>query len=213
MVSGIKIEKVHLTGDGGLSWVSYVITFYVSTKPLECMMSSPIPRAPEASPSTADTADRNTAYRPSTDEPYMSPGQLNHFRCKLMDWRQSLIDERDETLRQLRDQTHREVGDEIDRAARETDQALELRTRDRCRKLSCCTRLTRRWPASTTAPTATARRPASPSAWHGWKRGRSQPSPSRPRSGESCASAGDAPCESESASCAGVGATSDALPH
>jgi DnaK suppressor protein len=52
-----------------------------------------------------------------------------------MDWRQSLIDERDETLRQLRDQTHREVGDEIDRAARETDQALELRTRDRCRKL------------------------------------------------------------------------------
>jgi len=98
-------------------------------------MSSSIPEVPEATPAAASDVNGQTAYRPSTSEPYMSSAQLDYFRGKLMDWRQVLIDERDETLRQLRDQTHREVGDEIDRATREADQTLELRTRDRCRKL------------------------------------------------------------------------------
>jgi len=74
-------------------------------------------------------------YRPSTAEPYMSAAQLAYFRQKLLHWRRTLMEEADETLRQLRDQSHRDVGDEIDRATREASQNLDLRTRDRCRKL------------------------------------------------------------------------------
>jgi len=74
-------------------------------------------------------------YRPSTAERYMSAAQLAYFRQKLLRWRRTLMEEADETLRQLRDQSHRDVGDEVDRATREASQSLDLRTRDRCRKL------------------------------------------------------------------------------
>jgi DnaK suppressor protein len=66
---------------------------------------------------------------------YMGPQQLAYFKQKLLDWRSSLLDEVDATLAELRHDSHHEVGDEADRATREAAQTLELRTRDRYRKL------------------------------------------------------------------------------
>lgn len=75
-------------------------------------------------------------YRPSSDEEYMGPRQLAYFRQKLLDWRQSLLDESQRTIEHLRDEGEgRYVGDEADRANQESDNILELRTRDRYRKL------------------------------------------------------------------------------
>ena len=65
----------------------------------------------------------------------MSPRQLAYFRQKLLNWREALLNEAQATIDQLRDDSHHDVGDEIDRASREASQALELRTRDRYRKL------------------------------------------------------------------------------
>jgi DnaK suppressor protein len=75
-------------------------------------------------------------YRPSEDEEYMNPRQLAYFRNKLEAWRQELMEEAQKTLDELRDESHKDVGDEADRASRESDHALELRTRDRYRKLT-----------------------------------------------------------------------------
>jgi DnaK suppressor protein len=72
---------------------------------------------------------------PPKDEHYMGPHQLTYFRRKLLDWRSTLLAEADATLAELRDDSHHEVGDEADRASREAAQTLELRTRDRYRKL------------------------------------------------------------------------------
>ena len=69
------------------------------------------------------------------DDEYMSPRQLDYFKQKLLEWRSSLLKEGDTTLAELRHDSHHEVGDEADRANREAAQALELRTRDRYRKL------------------------------------------------------------------------------
>ena len=74
-------------------------------------------------------------YQPTEDEEYMSERQLAFFRKRLVDWRDSLLEESERTLEALRDERIREVGDEVDRASREADQALDLRTRDRYRKL------------------------------------------------------------------------------
>lgn len=74
-------------------------------------------------------------YKPSADEEYMNPQQLEYFRQKLLAWRTDLMEEAQETLNNLRDESYREVGDEADRASRESDHSLELRTRDRYRKL------------------------------------------------------------------------------
>ena len=60
---------------------------------------------------------------------------MAYFKQKLMDWQSSLLDEVDATLAELRHDSHHEVGDEADRATREAAQTLELRTRDRYRKL------------------------------------------------------------------------------
>ncbi|AKS41479.1 RNA polymerase-binding protein DksA [Wenzhouxiangella marina] len=73
-------------------------------------------------------------YKPSEDEEYMCPEQLEYFRQKLLDWRNSLIEESQETINNLRGEV-RDVGDEAERASRETENSLELRTRDRYRKL------------------------------------------------------------------------------
>lgn len=69
------------------------------------------------------------------DDDYMGPGQLAYFKQKLLDWRSALLEEVDATLAELRHDSHHEVGDEADRASREAALALELRTRDRYRKL------------------------------------------------------------------------------
>ena len=73
-------------------------------------------------------------YVPTADEEYMNPMQLLYFRNKLMQWRDELIAESQETLDHLRSEI-RDVGDEAERASRESDNILELRTRDRYRKL------------------------------------------------------------------------------
>jgi DnaK suppressor protein len=73
-------------------------------------------------------------YKPSEKEEYMSPQQLEYFRHKLLTWREELVEESRETISNLRDEV-RDVGDEAERATRETENSLELRTRDRYRKL------------------------------------------------------------------------------
>lgn len=73
-------------------------------------------------------------YKPSDDEEYMCPKHLEYFRQKLLQWREDLIEESQETINNLRGEV-RDVGDEAERASRETENSLELRTRDRYRKL------------------------------------------------------------------------------
>src|SRR5271154_6779845 len=73
-------------------------------------------------------------YRPSEKEPYMNAKQQEYFRQKLLNWRQELLEESMETLTHLKEENWNEP-DINDRATVETDTALELRTRDRYRKL------------------------------------------------------------------------------
>jgi DnaK suppressor protein len=73
-------------------------------------------------------------YRPSEDEPFMSDVMKEYFRQKLLRWRSELLRESDETLAHLQEGGMQEA-DLADRASAETDRALELRTRDRERKL------------------------------------------------------------------------------
>jgi DnaK suppressor protein len=73
-------------------------------------------------------------YRPSDAEEFMNPQQLEYFRRKLLAWRSDLLKEADETLASLQNGGMQEP-DITDRASAETDRALELRTRDRARKL------------------------------------------------------------------------------
>jgi len=73
-------------------------------------------------------------YRPSDDEPFMNTMQREYFRRKLLDWRDELLKESDTTLQHLQEESLQEP-DVADRASLETDRALELRTRDRARKL------------------------------------------------------------------------------
>lgn len=73
-------------------------------------------------------------YKPSEDEEYMSPMQMEYFRQKLLAWREQLMTESDSTINHLREENWQEP-DINDRATLESDAALELRTRDRYRKL------------------------------------------------------------------------------
>jgi DnaK suppressor protein len=73
-------------------------------------------------------------YRPSDREPFMSERQRQYFRLKLLAWREDILKEAKETLQHLQDdnQNHPDLAD---RASSETDRAIELRARDRQRKL------------------------------------------------------------------------------
>ncbi|UAK22935.1 RNA polymerase-binding protein DksA [Sphingomonas nostoxanthinifaciens] len=73
-------------------------------------------------------------YRPTPSEPFMNPRQQTYFKRKLLDWRDSILRESKETLAQLQVDSLREP-DVTDRASSETDWSIELRTRDRQRKL------------------------------------------------------------------------------
>ncbi len=73
-------------------------------------------------------------YFPSEDEPFMCERQKEYFRRKLLDWKESLLSESRETVRDMQADA-RNIPDLVDRASDETDRALELRTRDRQRKL------------------------------------------------------------------------------
>ena len=83
---------------------------------------------------TTMTRDLSADYRPSEDEPFMNPRMLEYFRRKLLRWREELLVEANETLHALQDGGFSEP-DIADRASAETNRALELRTRDRARKL------------------------------------------------------------------------------
>ncbi len=73
-------------------------------------------------------------YKPSADEEYMNDMQLEYFRQKLLNWKKSLIGQATDTLNELKEGGLNQP-DQIDRASLEADKALELRTRDRARKL------------------------------------------------------------------------------
>ena len=73
-------------------------------------------------------------YKPSEDEPFMNAKQLEYFQRKLLSWKADLLVEARETLEGLQGTT-RNIPDSADRASEETDRSLELRTRDRQRKL------------------------------------------------------------------------------
>ena len=73
-------------------------------------------------------------YRPAEDEPFMNDKQIEYFRRKLLAWKQDLMSDTRDTVEAMRDGT-RNIPDVADRASEETDRALELRTRDRQRKL------------------------------------------------------------------------------
>ena len=73
-------------------------------------------------------------YRPSQKEPFMNERQRDYFRQKLLDWKEDILKEAKETLQHLQDENQNHP-DLADRASSETDRAIELRARDRQRKL------------------------------------------------------------------------------
>ncbi|MCH2076498.1 MAG: RNA polymerase-binding protein DksA [Rhodobacteraceae bacterium] len=73
-------------------------------------------------------------YRPAEDEPFMNDRQVEYFRRKLTAWKSELMNDSRDTIEGMKDST-RNIPDIADRASEETDRALELRTRDRQRKL------------------------------------------------------------------------------
>ncbi|MFN9848106.1 MAG: RNA polymerase-binding protein DksA [Alphaproteobacteria bacterium] len=83
---------------------------------------------------TATLMAEISGYRPSDEEPFMNEQQLGYFKQKLNLWREDILRESRETLSHLQKETENHP-DIADRASSETDRALELRTRDRQRKL------------------------------------------------------------------------------
>ncbi|ROU04288.1 RNA polymerase-binding protein DksA [Histidinibacterium lentulum] len=73
-------------------------------------------------------------YKPAEDEPFMNDRQMEYFRRKLLTWKAELLEDSRDTIEGMKDST-RNIPDIADRASEETDRALELRTRDRQRKL------------------------------------------------------------------------------
>ena len=82
----------------------------------------------------AATELEETEYRPSEDEEFMNERQLEYFKHKLINWKEEILRESRETVTHLQAETENHP-DLADRASSETDRALELRTRDRQRKL------------------------------------------------------------------------------
>jgi DnaK suppressor protein len=78
--------------------------------------------------------DLKDAYKPSDDEPFMNDRQREYFRRKLLSWKEDILQESRETLAALQNENENHP-DLADRASSETDRAIELRARDRQRKL------------------------------------------------------------------------------
>jgi DnaK suppressor protein len=78
--------------------------------------------------------DKNKLYRPTEKEPFMNERQKEYFRQKLAIWREDILREAKDTLQHLQDENQNHP-DLADRASSETDRAIELRARDRQRKL------------------------------------------------------------------------------
>jgi DnaK suppressor protein len=79
-------------------------------------------------------SEKNKYYRPSDREPFMSDRQRDYFRLKLLAWKEDILKEARDTLQHLQDENQNHP-DLADRASSETDRAIELRARDRQRKL------------------------------------------------------------------------------
>ena len=79
-------------------------------------------------------ADKVRPYRPTDKEPFMNERQRDYFRQKLLAWKEDILREAKETLQHLQDENQNHP-DFADRASSETDRAIELRARDRQRKL------------------------------------------------------------------------------
>jgi DnaK suppressor protein len=80
------------------------------------------------------SATQTENYRPSEDEPFMNDRQKDYFRRKLLSWKEEILQEARETLATLQAESENHA-DIADRASSETDRAIELRARDRQRKL------------------------------------------------------------------------------
>jgi DnaK suppressor protein len=80
------------------------------------------------------TTALDTDYRPSDNEPFMNDAQIVYFRKKLKAWKEDILRESRETISHLQEENH-VLPDLADRASSETDRSLELRARDRQRKL------------------------------------------------------------------------------
>lgn len=77
----------------------------------------------------------SSTYKPTEKESYMNPVMLEYFRQKLISWKESILKDADSTLQDLQDEGGMREPDITDRASVETEVALELRARDRQRKL------------------------------------------------------------------------------
>ncbi|MGN6460549.1 MAG: RNA polymerase-binding protein DksA [Pseudolabrys sp.] len=77
---------------------------------------------------------KDNNYRPSDKEPFMNERQREYFRAKLNAWKEDILKEAKETLQHLQEENQNHP-DLADRASSETDRAIELRARDRQRKL------------------------------------------------------------------------------
>jgi DnaK suppressor protein len=77
---------------------------------------------------------KTKTYRPSEKEPFMNERQREYFRAKLLAWKEEILKEAKETLQHLQEENQNHP-DLADRASSETDRAIELRARDRQRKL------------------------------------------------------------------------------
>jgi DnaK suppressor protein len=118
---------------GGNVAKAYAVAKAVAVPPkLGKKMAAPV-QARKQEP-IAVRVDLPKGYKPSRKEPYMGAHQQEYFRQKLSNWRAELVEESKQTIDNLRDEV-RDVGDEAERATRETENSLELRTRDRYRKL------------------------------------------------------------------------------
>lgn len=92
------------------------------------------PRVGAVGDGSSGMSATDEVYKPSDDEPFMNERQLEYFRQKLLAWRNEILEVSRLTIEQMQEDTLH-MADPADRASSETDHALELRTRDRQRKL------------------------------------------------------------------------------
>ena len=114
--------------------VGKVAVAVVSARPAVPVSRGKVKTVPYKTDETTGRPIIPNGYKPGADEEYMSTLQLEYFRQRLLDWRADLVEESKQTIESLKDEV-RGVGDEAERATRETENSLELRTRDRYRKL------------------------------------------------------------------------------
>ncbi len=111
------------------------MTSNVSTRDADGNSSADTMTATDNNEMTGSGTERlPEGYRPTVDEEFMNPRQLAYFRRKLLDWKDSILQEAAGTLETLKAEPMREP-DVTDRASSETDWGIELRTRDRQRKV------------------------------------------------------------------------------